>query len=310
MDKDQDYLSDTTMNKIFYVLFKNYMIIFGVSILFLFTGYFGSSILKKTYTSDAIIIENPDDSSSMSPGNAMSGIASFVGVSMPSQITKADLAMIKIKSRDFLIEFINKHELKRDLFAASKFDQNSQKIVYDNNIYNYELNNWVKTKRNPQGLPPSDLEAYYAFSDLFSVYQSKDFTHYSVALEYISPFWAHDTLTKLIKDINEEMLTDTILETSRNIEYLSKAQKDISDITIRSLFSNILQDQISQNMLANVKDDFVFQVIDSPMLPERPSGPRKMIIALLSGIIGGILSIFYIIFCHFYNLRLPFFRKI
>jgi LPS O-antigen subunit length determinant protein (WzzB/FepE family) len=58
---------------------------------------------------------------------------------------------------------------------------------------------------------------------------------------------------------------------------------------------SLLESQVQKIMLANVRDDYVFSVIDPATEPKKPFKPRKQLIISLGLIIGLMLSSSFII---------------
>ena len=49
-------------------------------------------------------------------------------------------------------------------------------------------------------------------------------------------------------------------------------------------------------MLANIRDEFVFKVIDTAVNPTKPEPSKMIVITLLGGFLGGFISIFLALF--------------
>ena len=54
--------------------------------------------------------------------------------------------------------------------------------------------------------------------------------------------------------------------------------------------------QLHKLMLTEVSDDYAFRIIETPVIPEKKFLPIRSLIVLLSAIMGGMLSILYILF--------------
>nr|MDC2854631.1 hypothetical protein [Ningiella sp. W23] len=100
----------------------------------------------------------------------LSGVASLAGISLGGGDEKAVFHLEeKLKSRDFLIPFLKKHNIKIPLFAAEDWTQSSNTLVYDSSIYDFNNNKWLRDVDYPQLPEPTNEEAYKKFREIFKV---------------------------------------------------------------------------------------------------------------------------------------------
>ena len=68
---------------------------------------------------------------------------------------------------------------------------------------------------------------------------------------------------------------------------------------MRAVLYNLLESEKQKAMLANVNEDFAFEVIDPAVAPETRQKPNRKLIVALGGVCGGFLGIFAVFFAKF-----------
>ena len=116
------------------------------------------------------------------------GLASLAGINLGSGGTdKTGLALEVLKSRVFLEKFINKHQLLVPLMATENWDINTNKLIYDEDLYDSSTKKWVREVKAPKKPEPSSWEAYKAFTEILSVVTDKETGMVTLAIEHYSP---------------------------------------------------------------------------------------------------------------------------
>lgn len=107
--------------------------------------------------------------------------------------------------------------------------------------------------------------------------------------------WAND----LVRFTNERIRSNAIEEAERSISYLNNELDKTSVVAQERAIFELLQQQINRIMIANVRDEYAFKVID-PAVPadiDNPVRPRKLMImaaAILAGLIFGSLAALFL----------------
>ena len=60
---------------------------------------------------------------------------------------------------------------------------------------------------------------------------------------------------------------------------------------MQNVFYQLIEEQTKTLMLAEVKDEYAFKVIDPPVVPEEKVGPKRALICILSILLGGMLGV-------------------
>ena len=96
------------------------------------------------------------------------GLASLAGIDLGSgSVDNTEVGLKILQSGAFLAEFIERHEILVPVMAAENWDQSTDKLAYDEKIYNSSTATWVRKVSPPRGAVPSFQEAYGRFYDEF-----------------------------------------------------------------------------------------------------------------------------------------------
>ncbi len=176
--------------------------------------------LPNIYKSDALLA--PTESSSggglAKMAGQLGGLAALAGVNLQSgETSQTDLAVQVMKSRDFIVSFINSHDLWVPLMAAKGWSLTEDKLILNKELYNPENGKWLRKPQGLRGSKPTEQEAYQVFStEVFGIEQEKDSGLYIVSVKHYSPYIAQQWVNWLVEDINKVMRERTIAETSQN----------------------------------------------------------------------------------------------
>jgi len=65
------------------------------------------------------------------------------------------------------------------------------------------------------------------------------------------------------------------------------------------VFYDLIESQTRVSMLADVRDEYVFQVVDPAMVPDEKVAPRRSLIAVLGTLLGGMLGVVIVLVRHY-----------
>ncbi|TVP54353.1 MAG: LPS O-antigen length regulator, partial [Halomonadaceae bacterium] len=195
-----------------------------------------------------------------------------------------------LQSRQFLTDFISRHELKVPLLATRGWDDQRQQWVIDSEQFDVQQSLWLprgSANANPE---PSDWRAYKALRGMLSVSEDRDSGMVTLNLESLSPVAAQQWLDWLVADINEHLKRREMNDTRRNVAYLEQQLERTNVSGMRQVFYSLIEEQTKTLMLAELDSEYAFKVIDPPLVPEEPSGPQRTLIVILAVLLGGMLS--------------------
>ncbi|MGB0937624.1 MAG: Wzz/FepE/Etk N-terminal domain-containing protein [Colwellia sp.] len=230
------------------------------------------------------------------------GLASMAGINLGGGGTdKAGLALEIIKSRLFLENFIQKHDLLVSLMASKGWDINTDTLQLNEELYDSNTKKWLREVKPPKTPEPSVWEAYMAFSKLLTVSQDKTSSMVSIDMEFYSPTLAKEWLKLLVKDLNEFMRAQDQKEAQASIDYLKEQIQNIQVRTMETVFYQLIEEQTKNMMLTQVKAEYVLKTIDPAQVPEQKAGPKRALMVVLGTMLGGMLSVLIVLVRYYTN---------
>ena len=287
------------LRELWNVIWQGKWIIIATTTVFAIAAVIYALSLPNIYKSTATLIPTTGEEQSGTAALAarFGGLASMAGVSLGgSGIDKTKIAIETLKSREFLSEFIKKHELKPDILAAKSWDVSNNRIVYDDEVYNDETKVWAwKTKSQWKKEPqPSDQEAITELLEVVSFNFDDKSSMVNISASHLSPFVAQQWVQWLITDINQHMRKQDIAEANKSIGYLTEKLEETSLAEMQKIFYELIEAQTKTKMLAEIRDQYVLKVIDVPTVPELKDKPRRAIICLLAMLLGGMMGVMFV----------------
>ena len=287
------------LRELWNVIWQGKWIIIATTTIFAIAAVIYALSLPNIYKSTATLIPTTGEEQSGAAALAarFGGLASMAGVSLGgSGLDKTKIAIETLKSREFLSEFIKKHNLKPDILAAKSWNEVNNRIVYNNEVYNPETKVWTWETESPwkKESQPSDQEAITELLEIISFKYEAKSSLVNISASHLSPFVAQQWVEWLINDINRHMRKQDIAEANKSIGYLTKKLEETSLAEMQKIFYELIEAQTKTKMLAEVRDQYVLKVIDRPAVPERKAKPKRILICLVAAFVGmGFGLVFY-----------------
>ena len=291
--------NDLSLSEMFLLIWKNKVFIAIVVISSSVFGVFYSLSLENYFKSSALLQISSLNSEEMSGQSGIGGLASLAGINVPGGTgdTKTSFAIAKLNSKNFFRVILEKHNVLPDLMAAKSYDKSIQKVIYDKRIYDSESEKWVRKVQPPMLPEPSYLEAHeYFLEEIFDVSLDEESGFLIVSVEHLSPVFANDFLTIIIKELNDEARKLEMIEVNETLSFLNDELRKTTTAATRESISNLIETQLRSKMLAYSSEDFLLSYVDTPFIPERKSKPSRATICVAFFIMGLIASILIVLF--------------
>lgn len=287
------------LRELWQAIWQGKLLIIAITALFAIGSVIFAVLQPNIYKSEALLAPAAE-----SQGGGLSalagqfgGLASLAGVNLKSGGTdQTTIALEVLKSRTFIKEFIDSHQLLPSLMAAKKWNQTTDTLIIDPNIYNTSTKEWLREVDPPKQAKPSDLEAYKAFSKILSVSQDKNSGLITIGISFYSPGMAKQWVNWLIEDVNRYMRRQDYNEATQTIEYLTEQLNSTSIAGMQTIFYQLIEEQTKTIMLAKVRKDYVLKTIDPAVAPEEKTKPNRKLIVLIGIFLGSFISIIYVLF--------------
>ena len=102
-----------------------------------------------------------------------------------------------------------------------------------------------------------------------------------------SALWANS----LVKSLNQQLRLQAIEDAEKRIRFLEEQTRETNILGLQNMISALIQSQYEKAMIANVKEEYGFKIIDPAKVPEVKFSPNRTLILILSFISGIFLGI-------------------
>jgi capsule polysaccharide export protein KpsE/RkpR len=127
-----------------------------------------------------------------------------------------------------------------------------------------------------------------------SVSENQDNGMVTVSVKSLSPVAAKQWTEWLVKDINEHMRAQDIEDAEASINYLEAKLDETNIAGMQQVFYQLIESETRTVMLANAQQEYVFKTVDPAVVPQEKSEPKRVLIAVVVTMVGGMLSVFIV----------------
>ena len=286
------------LSEIARVLWESKWLVGGITFAVTVVAIVVALLLPNVYRAEALLASNEQEGSGGLAALAAQygGLASLAGIDLGSQkADKTALGLEVLKSRKFISEFIERHDILVPLIAARGWDASTGELEIDADDYDEAAGKWIRKVSPPRKTIPSAQEAHEEFIEILAAVHEKDTGFVRIALEHYSPTVARQWLDWLIADLNASMMQQDVTEAEQAIDYLKKQIESTSIAGLKAVFYNLIEEQTKTVMLATVTDEYLLKTIDPAVAPEKKSRPKRALIVIAAAILGFFLALFIVL---------------
>ena len=273
---------------------KQYRGIFFASIIITsLTGLVYALVATSLFRADVTMISNQAEGEAL--GNLArqyGAIASLAGInvggSSAAAVSDTDRSLAILTSRSFIEEFAVRRNIKPILF----------KELWDGDKKEWE-----------DGSEPTAAQTYEVMSNnVIEIDIDKRTNLISFSIVWSDPKTAADWANQMIEDLNEKIRSEEVAEYRQSIsfveEQLNGYQQDFvlsdlvsqsSKLTLQRVMLSLVEELTKKVMVANVRDEYAFKIIDPAVVPEKKYKPSKRNIVITSFLSGVFLGLFLIL---------------
>ena len=288
------------LRELFSVLWAGKKVIVAITGLFATAAVVYALSIANEYKASIVIAPAQQEGGGLSGAlGQLGGLASLAGVSLGGGGgSEAAVAQEIMQSWGFVEQFIVNNELEVEVFAAEGCNKTSNVLTIDSDLYDKDSNKWL-IDEDGQLRAPTSWELYEAFSKRLSVSEDKKSGLTSVSIEYFSPIVAKNWVDLYVAAINEHMRQRKLSQVNSNIEYLQAQIEKTSIAEMREVFYQIIEEQVKNKMLAEASPEYAFVTVSPSMVPEEKSKPKRALMCILGTLLGGMLSVLYVLLRHY-----------
>lgn len=257
-------------------------IIVGTTTLVVALAVVASFLMTPIYRAEVLLAVRSEAGGAASRlAGQLGGLASLAGLRLGSSGAERSQAIAMLSSRILTERFIREQQLMPVLF---------------DDLWDAEKKVWLT--ENPSG--PSMRQAVRRFNRLRTVGEDRETGLVSLAIEWKDPLVAATWANKYIDMLNVEMRKQAIAEAEQSISYLEEELKKTNIVELQRSIYSLIEEQIQSIMLANVREEFAFQVLDPAIVPgiDEPIRPRRTLMIALAFVVGLMLSAAVLFFRH------------
>jgi uncharacterized protein involved in exopolysaccharide biosynthesis len=272
---------------------KNLLASLAITFIFSALGIFYSLSLENYFTSKAVISSQKTNSSSDGLNLKGFGIPGMSNLFKGGGNKNFEELAFTMTSRDYVINFIIKNNLKKRIYAA-------EKIINNTLIYNEKLIG--KDQKWLNGKEPSNDQVYSKFKkDILSVEVDRDKEFITISITDLDPFFSKELLIRFIDDLDFYTLKRKEKELNNSIAFLESKLDDATALNLKLIINQLIENNIQELSLISAKDNYSFVVLDSPFVPSNKSKPARMFIVLVFIMAGILISYTVIIFRNIFS---------
>ncbi len=229
------------------------------------------------YTARVVMV--PAESTSSAGGlgalaSQFGGLASLAGIDLGGNGGSTDTAIEMMKSFAFTASFVEEQGIRQVLFA-SKWDA--------------EAGEWKGSGRSSV---PTLQDAVRIFDgEVRQISRDKASGATTLSMSWKNRDLAAQWANAMVVKLNRTMREHDVAEAERAIQYLEQRIAETSNVDMRKTLYRLIETQMQTVTLASVRDEYVFRVVDPAYAPEMRSKPKRSLVVILGGMLGGTVGL-------------------
>lgn len=231
--------------------------------------------MRDVYRAQAIIAPVQQNGNGNSMKNQIGGLAALAGIDIgEAGAHKAEL-LATLTSSGLAREFIADQDLLPILYAE-----------------NWDASNhrWRNGKA-----PLLDKAVKRLSTSVLVITENHNTGIVTVSGEWYSPELAARWANRIVEMANDRLRAEASTNADRRVQYLNMELAKTSVEEIRQGIYHLIEEQVSNAMLANVERDYAYHVIDPAIPPQVKFAPQRSLIAAGSALGGFVLALVFVL---------------
>lgn len=287
--KSDLFENEIDFRKLFEVIWGGKWIVLTITSFFILAAIIHSISLPNIYKSTALLSPVDQQNSINNTMRSYGGLATLAGINIPTQSNASNSikAIDKVNSLSFFSDNILPNIFLPNLMAVKSWDSISNTIYYDASIYNESTKKWIRNSKIP-----TVQESFNVFKNKhLEISEDKNTGFITISVKHQSPHVAKTWVDLIVKEINYFFRAKDKVEATAAIDYLNIQIAQTSFTEIKEVIAQLLQQKTQLLTLIEVSDFYVFEYIDPPAVMESKSEPNRLLMCILSALIGITLGI-------------------
>jgi uncharacterized protein involved in exopolysaccharide biosynthesis len=229
----------------------------------------------------APVTESDERSRLVAPLAELGGFAALAGVNIERGSRKNE-AIALLRSRALTEQFIKDEKLRPVLFGQDWADDDPR---------------WDAGEAD--GVPTLAAACELFDKEVRQVYEDRKSGLSVVAIEWEDPQLAAQWANELVRRVNAMMRERSTRESEQAIAYLQKQLGETSAVEMQRVLHRLVESEMKEIILANIKEEYAFRVIDPAVVPEKPFKPVLVPMLALGAVLGLMVGIMLALFRDF-----------
>jgi uncharacterized protein involved in exopolysaccharide biosynthesis len=244
-----------------------------ITVLFVVLSLIYASTAQTLYRAQILMV-TADEESSSGGLSSLAQMDSLAGFNLPSPKKSSNTYVAILKSRTFLEGFAKLEGVKQEIFS---------------NKWNLENSSW-------EGEVPSDFKTFHILKeDVISISENVKTNVFTFSVVWHDPLVASNWANILISRLNSELREKAIVDAEKRSAFLKEELSKTNVVGIQNVVSAMIQSQLQKKMMANVKEQYAFKVIDPANIPQIKFSPNRTLIVILGSISGVFVGLLFAI---------------
>jgi len=282
--EDQDGIrpGEITLDAIIATAWRGKWIVLACAVLLAGLAAVAAFIMTPKYRAEVVMVPvKADDSRAAlaSMVGQLGGLASLAGVSLAGGSNK-DEYLQYLQSNAFTARFIEDEKLLPVLFA-DRWDANNNRWNVDDPADVPTLADGVRLFE--RGVRAVQEDRRTGVVTLTVVWRDRE----------LAARWAN----LLVERVNRDLRERAIAESDASVRYLEGELAKTAVLELRESIYRLIENQIKTVMLANVRQEYAFKVIDPAVAPDVDDvvRPKKLAMILVGGVFGGAIGLLLVL---------------
>ena len=287
-------------------LWKRRRMISAITVVIVLLTAIVSLFMTNIYQAKAVIMPIASkDSSGSSLGLAAlaSQLGGLPGISLPSSATVAEISSL-LKSNILREKMVEQYNLLPVLFYkkwdegkktwkkrdSSGFSLNPLRLV-SMLTKNITTSSIKKPRKKDPEIPDMD-DALRSLNKIIKINREIKENTITITVDFHDPEMSAKILEYYLTSLTDYMSSEAKRVANINRKYLEEQLANTADPFIRQKTYNLIAQQIETAMMAEVKENFAFKVIDPPRVPDNKIKPKRAQMVILSFVVSLFIGIF------------------
>ena len=298
----KDFDDEINLLKLFTILIQGKKIIGFFTFFLSIIGIIYSFLLPNIYESEAMMAPVEESSSLVSGALKQYGVLSgLAGISLSDADdgNNSKKAIELMSSLSFFENYILPKIFLPDLMAIESWNDQTNTIIYDENIFIKNTNTWVRDFSYPKQLIPSAQESFEVFEEHFNLKEESDSGYVVLSVKHQSPILAKQWVEIIFEEVNNFYRQKDKAKSEKSVIFLNNQMTAARLSEIRQVVASLLEESIQKLTLIEANKDYVFEYIYPPSVMEEKSEPKRVLIFIWFFLTGFMFGVIIVLLRHY-----------